>query len=382
MEVKPEYKLSEVDVVPKDWDIKALFEVAPLQRGFDLPSREIKNGTFPVVYSNGIENYHHVSMVSGPGVITGRSGTLGKVHFIESDYWPHNTTLWVTKFNKNYPKYIYYLYKFIGFNRFASGTGVPTLNRNDAHSFKVALPKSINEQKKIAETLTDVDNLLESIDHILIKKQNLKKAIIHGLITGDMRLSGFKKPWVKKKIGEAYNYVDGVRTNGGDQGYIEIGDIDVQHKSYDLSQKGKLSVPGAVKVPANTLLISTVRPTRGAIAITQSSLHVSSAFCRLRLTNKFLFYLVCHPNFLKYLDENSIGGTYPICRDDTILNYEAFIPNDLDEQIAISKILSDMDDEITALQFRYDKIKNLKQGMTQELLSGKTRLIKSDGIHA
>ena len=267
-------------------------------------------------------------------------------------------------------------------NQYSESSAQPGLSVSKLSKLKLAVPPKEDEQNNIANVINNTDLLLKKIKKLITKKLYFKKATMQSLLTGNIRLSGFKKPWVKKKIGEIYDYEDGVRTNGGDQGYIEIGDIDVEHKSYNLSQKEKLSVPGAVKVPANTLLISTVRPTRGAITITQSSLHVSSAFCRLRLTNKFLFYFVCHPNFFKYLGENSMGGTYPICRDETILNYEAFMPNDLDEQIAISKILSDMDDEIKALQFRYDKIKNLKQGMIQELLSGKTRLTKSDVTYA
>ncbi|MGB7990464.1 MAG: restriction endonuclease subunit S, partial [Candidatus Methylophosphatis roskildensis] len=87
-----------------EWGTKRLHEVAPLQRGFDLPTGQICPGPYPVVYSNGVLQFHHQRMVRGPGVVTGRSGTIGKVHFIETDYWPHNTALWVTSFRGNEPK--------------------------------------------------------------------------------------------------------------------------------------------------------------------------------------------------------------------------------------------------------------------------------------
>ncbi|SPY95644.1 Type I restriction modification DNA specificity domain [Proteus mirabilis] len=102
------YKQTEVGVIPEDWDIRNIGDFAPLQRGFDLPSANRVNGKYPVVYSNGIVNTHCHFKVKGPGVVTGRSGTLGKVHYVEADYWPHNTSLWVTKFNETNPKFIYF----------------------------------------------------------------------------------------------------------------------------------------------------------------------------------------------------------------------------------------------------------------------------------
>src|SRR5688572_15985028 len=105
------------------WEPKRLEDVAPLQRGFDLPSDQIEPGNIPVVYSNGVQSFHSTGMAQGPGLMTGRSGTIGKLHFIESgDYWPHNTSLWVTSFKGNVPKFIYFLYDSIGMTRFASGS--------------------------------------------------------------------------------------------------------------------------------------------------------------------------------------------------------------------------------------------------------------------
>ena len=79
-----------------DWEQRKCKAVAPLQRGFDLPISQMVEGEYPVVMSNGIGGYHNEYRVKGPGVITGRSGTIGKIQYIESDYWPHNTALWVS----------------------------------------------------------------------------------------------------------------------------------------------------------------------------------------------------------------------------------------------------------------------------------------------
>ena len=100
------YKDSPLGIIPKEWEVKRILDFAPLQRGFDLPTEKIVKGAYPVVYSNGILNFHIEYKAKGPGVVTGRSGTIGKVTYVESDYWPHNTSLWVTDFKGNNPKYV------------------------------------------------------------------------------------------------------------------------------------------------------------------------------------------------------------------------------------------------------------------------------------
>jgi type I restriction enzyme, S subunit len=165
-----------------EWDIKPLMKVAPLQRGFDLPSDEIRPGNVPIVYSNGAKGTHERGMAKGPGIVTGRSGTIGKIHFIEEgDYWPHNTSLWVTSFEGHVPKFVYYLYELIGLERFASGSGVPTLNRNDVHSFNAALSSDIEEQQRIADCLSSLDQLIGALtvkfDALKIHKKGLMQKL-------------------------------------------------------------------------------------------------------------------------------------------------------------------------------------------------------------
>ena len=102
-------------------------------------------------------NYHNESKCVAPGIVTGRSGTIGRLTYIESGpYWPHNTSLWVTDFKGNIPLFVYYLLEHIDLSRFSSGSGVPTLNRNDVHAFKTCIP-SVEEQHKIADCLSIID---------------------------------------------------------------------------------------------------------------------------------------------------------------------------------------------------------------------------------
>jgi type I restriction enzyme S subunit len=172
-----------------EWTMKRWANIAPLQRGFDLPSPRLRQGPYPVVYSNGVLNYHAVFQVRGPGVVTGRSGTIGKVTFVPQDYWPHNTSLWVTDFKGNNPRFIFYFLAGIGLERFGTGSGVPTLNRNDVHSYNVSFPASANEQIAIANVLTDMDAELTALENRRDKTKALKQGMMQELLTGRIRLA-------------------------------------------------------------------------------------------------------------------------------------------------------------------------------------------------
>ncbi|XHX75675.1 MAG: restriction endonuclease subunit S (plasmid) [Stenomitos frigidus ULC029] len=181
------YKEFAIGVIPEDWNVKKIKDIAPLQRGFDLPTSQLKRGDYPVVYSNGVMNHHAKFMVQGPGVVTGRSGTIGNVHYVCENYWPHNTALWVTDFMDSHPKYIYYFYKFLKLERFGTGSGVPTLNRNDVHDSEVVIPGS-EEQRAIANVLCDMDTELAALEQRCDKTRALKQGIMQELLTGRTRL--------------------------------------------------------------------------------------------------------------------------------------------------------------------------------------------------
>ena len=203
-EVPEGYKATKVGIIPDDWGVKKIENVSPLQRGFDLPSNELKNGDYPVVYSNGIVNYHYSYKVKAPGVVTGRSGTIGKVTFVEVNYWPHNTSLWVTDFKGNDPKFIYYLYLKMKLERFGAGSGVPTLNRNDVHSFKIPLPH-LPEQKKIAEILSTWDTAIELKEKLIEEKREFKRGLMQNLLAGEIRYPKFSGEWEEKKLGDIFS---------------------------------------------------------------------------------------------------------------------------------------------------------------------------------
>ncbi|HHV6878000.1 restriction endonuclease subunit S [Haemophilus influenzae] len=137
-----------------------LNEFITLQRGFDLPSNKRISGSVPVVASTGIAGYHNEIKVKAPGVVIGRSGSIGGGQYIEKDFFPLNTTLYVKDFKGHYPRFIYYLLKSIDFASFNVGTGVPTLNRNHLSSILIS-DLGIDKEKEIANILGSLDQKIQ-----------------------------------------------------------------------------------------------------------------------------------------------------------------------------------------------------------------------------
>ena len=352
--------------LPEGWGIIKLSEVAPLQRGFDLPTGKIKKGSYPVVYSNGISNYHNEFKVKGPGVITGRSGTIGKVHYSDGNYWPHNTALWVTDFKDNNPRFIYYLYTYVNLEKFATGSGVPTLNRNDVHSFEVLVP-SCSEQKSIAEALSDTDSLIQSIEKLIDKKKKIKQGTMQQLLTGKKRLPGFSGEWVVRRLGDIVSINKGqlITEKNAQDGTIPViagGKKPSYYHSFS-NRQGK------------TITISASGANAGYVGFYTEPIFASDCSTigeNDRYSIEFIYYQLLMLQETIYYAQT--GGAQPHIHPKDLkpllVNY-----TNLKEQKAIAQVLSDMDAEIEALEEKLEKYKTIKQGMMQELLTGRIRLI-------
>lgn len=148
-------------------------DVVKMQRWFDLPVQERNQmGKIPVYGSNGVLGYHDIPKVKGGGIITGRSGTIGKVLYTESDYWPLNTTLFSADTYGNDVIYLSYLMEMYDLSRFIEGTGVPTLNRNKFHNKKI-INVSINEQTQFSAFVKEVNKSKFEVQKALDKAQLL-----------------------------------------------------------------------------------------------------------------------------------------------------------------------------------------------------------------
>ena len=131
---------SEIGPIPDGWEVGVLDDLVVLQRGFDLPKSQRMAGTVPVIAASGWHGTHSDAKVTGPGVVTGRSGSLGSVAYVEEDFWPLNTTLWGKEYRRATPQYAYFLLRQLDLAGFNSGAAVPTLNRNDIRQLPQALP--------------------------------------------------------------------------------------------------------------------------------------------------------------------------------------------------------------------------------------------------
>ncbi|MCK4501641.1 MAG: restriction endonuclease subunit S, partial [Desulfuromonadales bacterium] len=144
-----------------EWYQKLLGDVIELKRGYDLPKKQRKVGKVPIISSAGVTDTHIEAKVKGPGVVTGRYGTIGEVFFSENDFWPLNTTLYVRDFKGNDEKFIYYFLKTIDYQQYSDKAAVPGVNRNHIHMAVVIVPSSITEQKAIAYILGTLDDKIE-----------------------------------------------------------------------------------------------------------------------------------------------------------------------------------------------------------------------------
>ncbi|MFS1476062.1 restriction endonuclease subunit S [Vibrio lentus] len=140
-----------------EWINTELGDVIELKRGYDLPKTKRINGSVPVVSSSGHSGLHNEVKIKSPGVVTGRYGTIGQVFYIEEDFWPLNTTLYVKDFKGNDPLFIYYYLKTVSYKDYTDKGAVPGVNRNDLHRAKVSVPKCPKYQNKLATHLRDLD---------------------------------------------------------------------------------------------------------------------------------------------------------------------------------------------------------------------------------
>lgn len=172
-----------------NWKTLGFFDFCVLQRGYDLPLAQKKDGKYPIVTSAGIAAYHSEYKATKPGVIVGRSGSIGKAHYIEEDYWPHNTTLYVKDFKGNFPKFVYYYLLNFNFIRHSASTAVPTLNRNNLRKVFVNVPP-LNEQHQIVSEIerrfSVADKVEKAIEQGLKQAERLRQSILKRAFEGKL----------------------------------------------------------------------------------------------------------------------------------------------------------------------------------------------------
>ncbi len=356
---------------------------APLQRGFDLPVSTIVEGDYPVVFSNGILKKHNEFKAQAPGVVTGRSGTIGNITWVEKDYWPHNTSLWVTNFFDNEPKYVFYFLQKFDVSRFASGSGVPTLNRNDVHAQLITISPERREQTKIASFLSAVDEKISQLTQKHALLSQYKQGMMQKLFSQQLRFkaddgSEFGE-WEEKTIEQIANFRRGSfpQPYGLPQWLDNNGFPFVQ--VYDVSDKmllkertkikiSQLAADQSVFAKQGTLII-TIQGSIGRIAKMQYDAYVDRTLLIFQSYNcevdvdyfKYALFLLF--NIEK---ERAEGAIIKTITKETLSKFIVQLPC-LEEQTKIANFLSAIDQKNEVVAQQIEQAKLWKKGLLQQM---------------
>ncbi|MDZ7319903.1 MAG: restriction endonuclease subunit S [candidate division KSB1 bacterium] len=334
-----------------EWEIQTLGDLVTLQRGIDLPDNRRKEGEIPVIGSFGITGFHNEAAMTGPGVTVGRSGaSIGVVSYINSDYWPLNTCLYVKDFHGNDPRFAYYCLSNLNLAHYNSGSAQPSLNRNYIHPLPLAFPE-LPEQKAIASILSSLDDKIELNRRMNETLEAMARAIFKDWFVdfGPTRAkqegrpaylpehiwslfpdaidpdTGLPMGWEKKSIEELFNVSIG-RTpprresqhfiaNGKGKPWLSIKTMgNVQTYVFDTEEnltKEAVETFRVPLVPRGTVLIS-FKLTVGRIAIAGQDMYTNEAIAHLVHLPSTLIsseYIYC---FMKNFDFSQLGSTSSI----------------------------------------------------------------------
>jgi type I restriction enzyme S subunit len=184
---------SELGLIPEGWYVGKLEDVLILQRGFDLPKNQRISGQYRVFAATGEHGTHAEAKVKGPGVVTGRSGSLGKVLYVPNDFWPLNTTLWVKDFRIGGPEYAFFLLTKMDLAQYNSGAAVPTLNRNDIHGQPALIPSEAIT-RKFQEIIKPIFKLQFALQSKNINLRATRDLLLPKLISGELDVSQLPEP--------------------------------------------------------------------------------------------------------------------------------------------------------------------------------------------
>ncbi|MGA2608106.1 MAG: restriction endonuclease subunit S [Terriglobia bacterium] len=391
MGLKPGYKQTEAGAIPEDWQAKKLGNFVSLQRGHDLTEPERRPGNVAVMGSAGQNGFHDIALARGPGVVVGRSGaSFGQVHFCENDYWPHNTALYVTDFHGNDPRFAFYFLKALDFSRYNSGGAQQSLNRNFIYPIPIGVP-DLDEQRHIAAVLSDVDALIASLDQLIAKKCDIKQAAMQQLLTAKLRLPGFSAKWKKCLLSELGYFSKGRGIKKDQQvpdgkPCVRYGEIYTRHNDYIREFYSFISDEvgsGSQRLRKGDLLFAGSGETAEEIGKCVAFLGNGEAYAGGDIViftpsdqdSMYLGFLMNHASITRQKARMGQGDAVVHISAANLGRLELLLPPCPEEQTAIAKVLCDIDTEIAALEQRRDKTRLLKQGMMQELLTGKTRLI-------
>ncbi|MBD2269379.1 restriction endonuclease subunit S [Anabaena sp. FACHB-1391] len=408
--IKDGYKVTEVGVIPDDWEVKKFREICKVNQGLQIAiEKRIKYPTpnskkyITIQYLNGskdiefIKDYSSSVCCSEEDILMTRTGNTGIVISGVSGIFHNNF------FKVNFDRSLLdrkYLIEYLSSNKVqkiiltkAGISTIPDLNHNDFYSISIPLPP-LAEQKAIAHALSDVDNLITAIDQLITKKRNLKQGTMQELLTGKKRLPGFSGKWVNINIFDTSI----LKARIGWQGlttaeYLKNGDYflitgtdffdgRIKWETCFYVDEKRYSQDKNIQLKREDVLI-TKDGTIGKIAyidILPIPATLNSGVFVIRPKSDiylplYFYYVLYSSYFSNFLRKLQAGSTIAHLYQKDFIGFNFPVPKSLEEQKAIAEILTDIDKEIEALEKKRDKYKTIKQGMMQELLTGKTRII-------
>jgi type I restriction enzyme S subunit len=378
------YRMTEVGVIPEDWEVKEFGEFAYLSKNYMNPQHSSES--YPCIelehlsqetgillgFVDSKEQLSQKLIFSKGDVLFGKLRPyLKKFYFAEFD-GVCTSEMWVIKsYNNSIGQFLFHLVQsnhFLEIANQTSGTKMPRSDWKTVNHVYFPLPPLL-EQQAIASALSDVDALITALEQLIAKKRNIKQGAMQQLLTGKKRLPGFGGGWEVKTLGEMADIKTGKKNN--EDKLIE-GKYPFFVRSQQVERIETYSFDGeAILVPGEGNIGSIIHYINGKFDYHQRVYKISdfSKDCY----GKYVYYCMFQ-NFDQHAMKNSVKATVDSLRLPTFQEFEFNSPP-LPEQQAIAQILIDMDSEIDALEQKRDKYKAIKQGMMQELLTGKTRLV-------
>ena len=394
-EMKAGYKQTDIGVIPEDWNALPLGDVSCISMGQSPLSKFYNTGEIglPLVQGNAdiknrktiIKQYSSQTTKLGKKgdiILTVRApvGAVAKATFdcclgrgVCSIHYPNDYLFYfLQKLENDWAKY-------------TAGSTFDSINSEHIRKILIPLPKP-EEQKQIAAALSDVDRLIESLSQLIAKKRDMKTAAMQQLLTGKKRLPWFDGEWEEKVVGDFGEVITGSTPSTkisdywhGEIPWITPTDIN-KKKDISASEReiSKLGLSVSRKLPAGSVLVTCIASIgKNAILRNEGACNqqINAIVPNLKYSSDFIYYLMEISK--DYLIANAgITATRMISKKD--FSDISFLVPKLEEQAAIATVLSDMDTEIEALEQRLAKALSLKTGMMHELLTGKTRLIKTN----
>lgn len=419
------YKMTEVGIIPEDWDVVSLSQIYTItssKRVFQsewktsgIPfyrAREIalmsEGKTAPKALYISVEMFNsYVRQYGGIKendiLITG-VGTLGKVYVVKASdrfYFKDGNIIWLKWKGASCSIFIKQLYDTPYLQRQvhnnADGSTVGTYTITNAKKTIIPFPP-LAEQQRIAEVLLDMDRLIIFLENLIAKKKNIKQGAMQELLTGKRRLHGFDGEWVtlnlvkNSKVKARIGWQGLKKSEYLDSGYAylvtgtDFHNGVISWQTCHFVEKERYDIDRNIQIKNDDLLI-TKDGSLGKIAIVKGLEYpatLNSGIFVVRPLNKayvsaFVYYILSSFVFRAYLDKLSAGSTIVHLYQKDLYRFEFMVPPTEKEQIAIAELLSDMDNEIEELEKKLAKYRNIKQGMMSELLSGHIRLTEKEG---